>query len=77
MKNNSGTRERAWNAMCIYCDIWLSFCVSTDCIIQAGTYFQRESGILQMVAYWNHCQKEERLYQTRIESNIHLRISLR
>ena len=30
-----------------------------------------------MAAYWNHCQKEERLYQTRIESNVQLRISLR
>ena len=30
-----------------------------------------------MAAYWNLCQKKERLYQTRIESDVQLRINLR
>lgn len=75
MKNNSG--ERAWNAVCIYCNIWLSSWNCIGSITQAGTGFQRERGILQMAAYWNHCQKERRLYQAHIESNVQLRISLR
>lgn len=75
MKNIVG--ERAWNAMCIYCDIWLSSWNCIGYITQAGTCFQRERGILQMAAYWNHCQREKRLYQARIESNVQLRISLR
>lgn len=55
----------------------LSSQISTDYIIQEGTCFQRERGILQMAAYWNHCQEEERLYQTHSESNVQLRMSVR
>lgn len=75
MKNNSG--ERAWNAVCIYCDIWLFSWNFIDYITQAGTCFQRERGILQMAAYWYYCPKEKRLFQAYSESNIQLGISLR
>lgn len=42
MKNSSG--ERAWNVVCVYCNIWLSSWNFIDYIIQAGTCFSERKG---------------------------------
>lgn len=51
--------------------------ISLTILSRRELVFREKGGILQMAAYWNHCQKEKRLYQAHIESNIQLRISLR
>lgn len=75
MKNNSG--KRAWK--CIVHLLWHMFLLlDFHWLYYLGrNLFLERKGILQMAAYWKHCEKEEGLYQTYTESNVQLRISLR